>query len=264
MLNHFCSGSGKEYIWLHGLLGNCLNLSPLSKVLQGKHYFLDARNHGNSFHAKGMDYKTQANDVLSFMDAQNIRKATIMGHSMGAKTAMTIACIDPNRVEKLCIMDVAPIKYSDVMNKYYGHIKRYLNFIKFAEIQGKTRKEIEALCRAQFDDVGVVNLISSNLKGSDRNFAWRVGIDYIIDGVHDIGGWEDPSGIYEGPVVAIAGGLSIHTTRSPLLKENQNVLDFYIKLFPNTVLEILKDTGHFIHVESPSLTKAAISKHFNS
>ena len=34
MLNSFVFGSGKAHIWLHGLLGNCLNLSPLAKVIE--------------------------------------------------------------------------------------------------------------------------------------------------------------------------------------------------------------------------------------
>ncbi|OMJ75176.1 hypothetical protein SteCoe_25760 [Stentor coeruleus] len=264
MLNHFSVGIGKEFIWLHGLLGNSLNLTSTARSIKGKHYFLDARNHGRSFHAKGMDYKTQAHDVLTLMNAQGIRKATVVGHSMGGKTAMALACLYPERIEKLCIMDIAPLSYMGIMEKYYGHIRDYLNFIKNTDIKGKTRKEIEAICQQSFEDIGIVHLISSNLKGSDKNFTWRVGIEYLVEGIDELGGWEDPDGKFEGPTVAIVGENSIHTTKSPLLENNQPLKSLYTRLFPNVQIEVLDNTGHFIHAESPSLTKAAIAKHFNT
>ena len=152
MLNYYTFGSGSTVIWLHGLLGNCLNLSSVARSVQGKNYMLDARNHGNSFHARGMDYITQANDVINLMNTLDVPKASIIGHSMGGKTAMTLALLQPERVEKLCIMDIAPIDYKESLKSYYIKIQKYLNFMKFENIQGKTRKEIEALCQTHFND----------------------------------------------------------------------------------------------------------------
>ncbi|OMJ83851.1 hypothetical protein SteCoe_15153 [Stentor coeruleus] len=260
MLNHFSIGIGKEHIWLHGFLGSCLNLSPIARILGGKHYFLDARNHGHSFQEKGMDYKTQANDVLTFMNAHGIRKASFIGHGMGGKTAMALACLQPERVEKLCVLDSAPKCYKEV-EQYYGYERQYLSFIKNTDIKGKTRKEIESLCFAKFDNERIVHLITSNLKGNDTNFTWRAGVDNIDEGIDDIEGWDVAEGKYEGKMVAVVGGSSLYTAKSPLLGENEPVAGLYKNHFPNAEIEILENAKHFIHAEASSQTKAAILKH---
>ncbi|OMJ88840.1 hypothetical protein SteCoe_9140 [Stentor coeruleus] len=263
MLNHFCIGIGKEYIWLHDFLGCCLNLSPIARILDGKHYFLDARNHGDSFQAKGMDYKTQANDIVTFMNAHGIRKACVIGHGMGGKTAMALACLQPERVEKLCVLDSAPKKYMGVMDQYYGYERHYLRFIKNTDIEGKTRKEIESLCFEKFDNPRIVHLITSNLKGNDKSFTWRAGIDNITDGIEDIEGWDVSEGKYEGKIVAIVGGASIYTAKNPLLGENEPVAGLYKNYFPKAEIEILENVKHFIYTEASSQTKAAILKHLS-
>lgn len=261
MLNYFSIGIGKEFIWLHGFLGCCLNLSPIARILEGKHYFLDARNHGLSFQAKGMDFKTQANDVVTFMNAHGIRKASVIGYGMGGKTAMALACLQPERVEKLCVLDSAPKSYKGVIDHFYGYERQYLSLIKSIDIEGKTMKEIESLCFKKFDNPRIVNLITSNLKGNDKNFTWRAGIDNIAEGIEEIEGWDVSEGKYEGKMVAIVGGASLYTAKSPLLEENEPVAGLYKNHFPKAEIEILENAKHFIHAEATSQTKAAILKH---
>ena len=51
----------------------------------------DARNHGDSPHSEQMDYSVMAQDVTKLITDLNHKKVTLMGHSMGGKTMMTIA-----------------------------------------------------------------------------------------------------------------------------------------------------------------------------
>ena len=230
MLNYYSFGSGKAYIWLHGFLGNCLNLSSLARTIEGTHYLLDARNHGKSFHAPKMDFKTQSGDILTFMNTLKIEKASIIGHSMGGKTAMAFACNSSNRVEKLCVLDIAPLSYKNILDKYYGNIRQYLNFIKNLDIKHKNRKEIEALCEKEFNDIRISSLITSNLIVKDGNLEWRLGVDNLIEGLENVGGWDEPFSGFDGDVLAIAGGKSLHTCKSPLLTNGMELKDFYSKL----------------------------------
>ena len=39
-----------------------------------------------------------ADDVVRFADSKKIEKFELLGHNMGAKTAMTLACLYPDRV----------------------------------------------------------------------------------------------------------------------------------------------------------------------
>ena len=51
----------------------------------------DARNHGDSPHSEEMDYNVMAQDVTKLVADLGHKKVTLMGHSMGGKTMMTIA-----------------------------------------------------------------------------------------------------------------------------------------------------------------------------
>jgi len=73
---------------------------------------LDLRNHGNSFHAKQHTYHDMTNDLLDYMNVENISKATLIGHSMGGKSAIHFALSHPDRVEDLIVFDVAPVNYT--------------------------------------------------------------------------------------------------------------------------------------------------------
>jgi pimeloyl-ACP methyl ester carboxylesterase len=76
---------------------------------------LDARNHGDSEHLDTMTYKEMANDVYEYIKSNNLTSKIIinnaeiiykiylfiinlednlflMGHSLGAKSLMTLAC----------------------------------------------------------------------------------------------------------------------------------------------------------------------------
>lgn len=49
-----------------------------------------------------------ADDVLRYTDSKDIEKFSILGHNIGAKTAMTLACMHPDRVNSLISIDTAP------------------------------------------------------------------------------------------------------------------------------------------------------------
>ena len=108
-------GAGKPpMLVLHGLLGSSRNWLGTGRDL-AKHwqvFALDARNHGKSPHAPEMDYNVLAADLLAWMDAHHLAKATLVGHSLGGKTAMLLACRHPGRVERLVVVDIAPKDYS--------------------------------------------------------------------------------------------------------------------------------------------------------
>ena len=59
-----------------------------------------------------MNYEVLSDDVIRFADQNNLEKFTILGHSMGGKTAMTVACRFPDRVDGVISLDSAPIDVS--------------------------------------------------------------------------------------------------------------------------------------------------------
>lgn len=71
-------------------------------------YLVDLRNHGESDHHKSMTYKEMAEDVLRFADSKGIDKFSLLGHNIGAKTAMTLSLLYPDRVKGLISIDTSP------------------------------------------------------------------------------------------------------------------------------------------------------------
>lgn len=84
-------------VLLHGMLGSSRNWLTTGADLAAKHHVLapDLRNHGRSFHDAAMDYDTLCADVVEWMDVHARGPVTLVGHSMGGKTAMLLACRHP-------------------------------------------------------------------------------------------------------------------------------------------------------------------------
>ena len=110
--------SGPPLVIMHGLFGSARNWQGIAKQLANHYtvYALDLRNHGLSPHAATMGYQEMAGDVVKFLDNQQITDSVILGHSMGGKVAMELALSQPDRVNKLVVVDIAPVTYKHDFN----------------------------------------------------------------------------------------------------------------------------------------------------
>ncbi len=87
---------------LHGMLGSSRNWQTTGQDLTEKFHVLalDLRNHGESPHDAAMTYEAMMEDVLAWLDVQGLRQITLLGHSMGGKVAMLLACRHPERAQR--------------------------------------------------------------------------------------------------------------------------------------------------------------------
>jgi pimeloyl-ACP methyl ester carboxylesterase len=102
--------SGTPIILLHGYGDSWFSYSPILPLLDKKYrvYIPDQRGHGNSDRpSEGYALKQFAADVVAFMDAMNVKQATIVGHSMGSFVAQHVAAQVPGRVNKLVLIGSA-------------------------------------------------------------------------------------------------------------------------------------------------------------
>src|SRR5277367_1866736 len=109
-------GQGRAIVLLHGLFGSSDNWYFVAMQLSERfHVFvLDQRNHGQSPHSDEMNYSLMADDVNEFLASRKIETTTLIGHSLGGKTAMQFALRFPGRVGKLIVEDIAPRAYPSV------------------------------------------------------------------------------------------------------------------------------------------------------
>lgn len=99
-------------VLLHGLRGHANVWADVAESLCADYhvYALDQRGRGDTDHAPGGDYSTEAfvADLLGFVDAIGLDKFVLFGHSMGGRNSMAFAGAHPERLERLCIVDIGP------------------------------------------------------------------------------------------------------------------------------------------------------------
>ena len=98
------TGGGPPLLLLHGLTATRRYVLQGSRLLAREGYRLvsyDARAHGESDPADGYEYSDLATDLASVLDERAIEAAVLVGHSMGAATAVRVALERPELVRGL-------------------------------------------------------------------------------------------------------------------------------------------------------------------
>jgi pimeloyl-ACP methyl ester carboxylesterase len=239
LLNHIDTGSGPAVVLLHGLFGAARNFGAVQRALSPRFRVLamDARNHGASPHAFGMRYPTLAGDVLETLDGLGILRASVIGHSMGGKTAMTLAVLAPERVGRLLVADIAPVPYR------HGNESVAQAMQAVPLVAGLNRAEADAaLVEAVPGAIVRTFLIQNLLFGPQPR--WRIGLEEIAAAIPDLEGWEAPHGQFSGPTLFVSGARSDY-----VLPEHRPAIR---TLFPAARFISVKNAGHWVHADNPA------------
>jgi pimeloyl-ACP methyl ester carboxylesterase len=109
--------NGIPIVLLHGITDSLHSFSRMMPLMDSKYhvYALDQRGHGDSDKPEsGYEMKDFAADLIAFMDAKNIKKASIIGHSMGSFVAIQTAFQAPERVDRLMLIGSATTADNEV------------------------------------------------------------------------------------------------------------------------------------------------------
>ena len=101
-------GEGPDLILVHGLATNRAFWLATAVQLQRRYRvtLFDLRGHGYSSRpASGYRAQDLATDILGLMDALQIGRAALVGHSYGGAAALEAACVAPTRVSHLGLLD---------------------------------------------------------------------------------------------------------------------------------------------------------------
>ncbi len=232
--------AGEPVIVLHGLFGSrenwhsvCLKLGARFRV-----FALDQRNHGDSPHAMQMDYRLMAEDVREFLAANQINRAHLLGHSMGAKTAMQLALLYPAEVQSLISVDMAPRAYSP----RHQEILNGLLSLKLESYQ--TRHDMEQNLAHWIPDLATRRFLLKNVRRSGNHFCWRLGLKEIAANYSMLSRAVEGRP-YEGSALFLCG------VESDYLAEED--LPSIRRLFPKARLHAIPQAGHLVHVENPDV-----------
>jgi pimeloyl-ACP methyl ester carboxylesterase len=108
-LHYWQVGEGPDMVMIHGLTGN-LAVWHFTTVPKLRHEYCittyDLRGHGRSvMPSTGYTTRHMAGDLCGVMDALEIEKAHLMGHSLGADIALHFALLYPERVDKIVAIE---------------------------------------------------------------------------------------------------------------------------------------------------------------
>ena len=240
LLHYERQGSGPALIIIHGLFGSLRNWRSLSRRYAG-HFdviAVDLRNHGASFHAPEMSYPVMARDLLDLVDALELDRVHLLGHSMGGKTAMMFARLWPGRLSRMVVADIAPVTYH---HSYDALIEPVMQ-LDLASL--KSRREADERLRAAIPDDAIRLFLLQSLEQDGAGWRWQINWKAIRDNIDAIIGFPPiDDWCIEHPTLFLRGGFSDYLRDEywPLIEAH----------FPHARLETLVRAGHWLHAEQP-------------
>jgi esterase len=253
-LNYKEYGSGNHVLLiLHGFLGSLDNWHTLATLwsTMGLHvYSLDMRNHGKSPHTAEHTIALMADDIIAFLNNQNLNNVMVLGHSMGGKVAMYLALHHPEYVSKLIVADIAPKKYKS------GAHDDVFSAIRHVDLNGiTTRKEAEVAMIPFLGDFSTRQFILKSLEREGDTFKWRFNIETLINQYENVIGDIDAGSPFMKDVLFLKGSQSLY-----IKSEDETAIK---RLFPMAMLTEIDKAGHWLHADNPNAFTESILKFVN-
>lgn len=235
-------GAGPPVIVLHGLLGRARNWLTIARALEGRWalHLLDLRNHGASPWSEEAGYAAMAADVAAYIEAHAGGRASVVGHSMGGKVAMALALGRPELVERLVVVDIAPIAYEQ------GY-EAYIRAMQAVDLEAvRKRADADAALARAVPEAAMRGFLLQNLESRGGRFAWQPNLEALLAAMPEIAGFPaDLEGrAFAGPSFALRG------ERSPYVDAaGEAALERFL---PRVEVLTVPGAGHWPHAEQPA------------
>ena len=247
-LNAIRSGQGPSIIVAHGLFGSARNWTSIARGLAAAHtvHALDMRNHGASPWTGEMTYPAMAGDLLRYIGTRGLSRPAAIGHSMGGKAAMTAALLAPERIERLVVVDIAPVRYS---HGFTGLAETLLGL----DLDGIDRRtDADQRLAEAVPDAALRGFLLQNLVPRDGAYVWRLNLAAISAAGGALRDFPDlpPSAVFDGPTLFLAGAASdyVRPDHAPVIE----------RYFPNAEIRRIGGAGHWVHAERPEAFLAEV------
>lgn len=249
MLKQQVIGEGSEpVLFLHGFLGQGRNLRRIAQYFLAPNpdhraYLIDLPGHGRS---DPLPPEAGLDEVAAMVLAaiESLPSLRIIGHSLGGRVALAMLGADPDRVSRVDLLDITPGRTHKLPS---GLLATLLDAPEAAE----TREAMTAFFLAEGVSEALTNWITMNLQRVDDGVRWSFDRQALAafaarnqqtdlwpvveehgDRVHLVYGAD--SAYVPSPDLARLRGLGVPCLRVP-------------------------GVGHFLHVEDPRGTCAALS-----
>ncbi len=180
MISFFERGGGeKPVLMLHGYLGTGRNLASLTQRLSEarpdlRFYVCDLPGHGASEPLdEAKSFRSLVEPVRRFSEdlRQRLgRPLAAVGHSMGGRVALSIAALEPEVIEAVTMIDIAPGPIGD-RNTNLEHVARaYAS----APVEASSRDDMRAHLMAAGLTRPLADWLLMTLRPEGERLVWRV------------------------------------------------------------------------------------------
>lgn len=238
---------GSRVVFCHGLFGQGRNWTQVGKALAQDHRvtLVDMPHHGRSGWPESFSYVDVADRVAELLPADD--PVALVGHSMGGKAAMVLALRHPELVERLCVVDIAPVAYRRGTTSEF---ESFIEGMQSLDLDGLgSRADADEAMRGAAPDDAVRAFLLQNLRRDGDGWRWQANLDVLGRDLEVLSGWpaESLEGCepYDGPVLWVAGELSRYVR-----EEHHAAME---ALFPRVRRVSVKGAGHWVHSERPAV-----------
>lgn len=243
---------GSRVVLLHGLFGQGRNWTQFAKALAPHHRMLlvDLPDHGRSAWTERFDLVAVADQIAEALTDAGDDPFALLGHSLGGKVAMVLALRHPTLVERLCVVDIAPVAYQRA-----SEFEGYIEAMRSLDLDALTqRADAEAALGGAVPQSSIRSFLLQNLRREalpegQSGWRWQVNLEGLRRDLPEIGSWPQDRLAdalpYDGPVLWVGGENSAY------------IIDAYLpamdRLFPRNRRATIKNAGHWVHSEQPEV-----------
>lgn len=235
-------GEGKPpLVVVHGFLGSSRNWQLTGRDL-ARHahvWALDLRNHGESEASDDMTWDALVADIRAWCLSRGLKRARFLGHSLGGKVLMRLACVAPELVEDLIVVDIAPKSYA-----FQSH-RHELAALLDLELSGlSSRAEAEIRLEGRIPDLSMRKFLLTNLgRTPEGSWRWLVPLPWLLAALPALEGSPlAPAMRFLGRTTFILGGRSRYVSA-----DDESLIRHH---FPEAMIATIPESGHNPHMDA--------------
>ncbi len=162
-------------------------------------------------------------------------RVSVLGHSMGGKTAMMLALEHGDLVERLIVVDIAPVDYQ---TDHLDYVKA-MQAIDLNEI--RNRVDVDAAMRGYIPQTNIRMFLIRNLTQRDGHFDWCVNLSALALNMKRLAGFPGtaPGQVYGRETYFIHCELSHYVPSAHT--------EAILGLFPKA--KLIPNAAHWVHFD---------------
>jgi pimeloyl-ACP methyl ester carboxylesterase len=185
-----------------------------------------------------MTYDDMADDVVDFMETHGIGQAHFIGHSMGGKVGMRLAQRNPERLNRLVVVDIAPKRYKG------GHENLLYALSRLEPGSFRSRGEIDDALLEVIPDRAVRQFFLTNIRRDEKGrLAWKINLEAIRANYVSLNEATPSEAPFLKETLFLLGGRSRHVG----VQDELSIL----QLFPSAQFSVVGGADHWVHADAP-------------